>query len=94
VRKLSPFCTLRITPNLHLDDLKRGTRAGLEKDVEDIVLEGLRIVDQQPRYAAAARECADALKGSARGGEVQGDCCSSSGSGDKEKEFFGGHLKN
>ena len=92
VRKLGPLCTLRIAPDLHLDDLKRGTRAGLEKDVKNVVLEGLWIVNEQPRYAAAPRECADALKGSARGGEIQGDCGSGSGSGDEEKEFWG-HLK-
>ena len=84
VGKLGPLCALRITPYLHFDDLERSTRARLEKDVKNVVLEAFGVVDEQPRNATAARECTNALKGCARGGEIQGDGGSGRGSGYKE----------
>lgn len=58
---------------LDLEGLERGAVAGLEQVVEDLAALRLRIVDQQPGVAAAARDRAHTVEGPARAGAVDGD---------------------
>mmetsp|Transcript_21015 Transcript_21015/g.54733 ORF Transcript_21015/g.54733 Transcript_21015/m.54733 type:complete len:222 (+) Transcript_21015:1855-2520(+) len=65
VAGLGTIGALRVATNLNLDQLKRGTKAGLEEVVQHLRPRGLWIVDKQASRRPATRQAAEAVEGNA-----------------------------
>ena len=64
---------LRVAAHLDLDGLQRSTGVRLEQDVHHVLLQLLRVVNQQTGNTAAARQRADTLERLAQRTEVERD---------------------
>jgi hypothetical protein len=73
VRTFRALRRLRIPADFYFDVLEAGARVGLEEDVVDVLLNGVGVVDEEPRDSSPAGEGADTLEGDPEGAEVDGD---------------------